>query len=328
MDGLSPWPDAHTALGTDARDVVVAERFQRWRMGGLAALAGALLWAGKSVGILVSGYQPPVVLELALTLFALTVLALASGCTAKLGRAGQALGAFACLAGVVAVTTELTGEAWRPAPATSMVGAILGLTMVGLAFRRQPGTAGTAGNLALALGLSTIPALLVGGLLSMFGERLLEVSLLALAGTWACLGTVMLRAQDHEGLSAASLGPPFTSLVANDWTGRGGRAPREEPCGSARALLASLEIGSEVRQGRLHSSDVVGGGNTDWYVLCPDCHSGSIVFRRQLPGHRHRPCEGWVIGHEVHCLNDSLVGFDVNKANFDDIRVRRRLPGA
>jgi hypothetical protein len=73
-----------------------------------------------------------------------------------------------------------------------MVGVILGLTMIGLATRREPGAVGAAGTVALALGLATIPAVAIGGLLSMIGERLLELPLLVLACMWAWLGSLML----------------------------------------------------------------------------------------------------------------------------------------
>lgn len=161
--------------------------------GGLSALVGASLWAVKSATILLTGYQPPLSFEAAPALFAFTVASMASVHATRLSRAALVTGGFACIAGIVAVGRELTGDSSDAALTLAMLGVILGLTMVGEATRRESGSPGRAGRLAFALGLATIPALAVGGLLSAINERLLEVPLFVLACTWSWLGSLMLR---------------------------------------------------------------------------------------------------------------------------------------
>jgi hypothetical protein len=49
-------------------------------------------------------------------------------------------------------------------------------------------------TLPLVIGVTTMPAVLVGGLLAaMFGERLLGVPLVALGAAWVALGGNLLR---------------------------------------------------------------------------------------------------------------------------------------
>ena len=188
---------AVTDGGPAARMNAVAERTLWWRAGGVSALAGAFLWGVKSASILLTGYQPPVIFEAGPALFAFAVASLASRHPAGLARAALALGGSACLAGVAAFGSELTGETWDAALAAAMVGVILGLILVGLAIRGESGTVGAAGSVALALGLGTLPALAVGGMLSQVDERLLELPVLALACLWAWLGRLMLRLRDR-----------------------------------------------------------------------------------------------------------------------------------
>ncbi len=159
----------------------------------MSALAAALLWAIKTVSILVAGYQPPVVFEAAPALFGLTVVSLAFSYQARLTRVAQVLGVLATVAGVLAAWSELTGEVWGVALVTAMTGVLVGLILIGLAARSDTRPLGTAGRWALIIGLGTIPGVLVGGLLAMINERLLEVPLLLIACMWARLGSLMLR---------------------------------------------------------------------------------------------------------------------------------------
>ena len=162
-------------------------------VGGMSALAAALLWTVKTTSILAVGYQPPVVFEAAPALFGLTVVSLASQYEAALTRVARALGVLATAAGVLATWSELTGEVWGLALIVAMTGVLVGLILIGMAARSMTGPLGTAGRWALALGLGTVPAVTVGGLLAVINERLLEVPLLLIACLWARLGIVMLR---------------------------------------------------------------------------------------------------------------------------------------
>lgn len=161
--------------------------------GGVSALVGASLWAVKSATIMLAGYQPPLLLEAAPALFALTVVAVASDHATRLARAALAAGGVACLAGIVALIQQLTGGSSDAALTLAMIGVVLGLTVVGRATLNESGSFGAAGRLAFALGLATVPTLAAGGLLSTFDERLLEVPLLVLACAWAWLGSLILR---------------------------------------------------------------------------------------------------------------------------------------
>ena len=92
------------------------------------------------------------------------------------------------------MASELAGDVWGPILAGAMASVVVGLIVIGVDTRRAPTPVGTAGKLALAIGLATIPAVLLGGLLAMINERLLEVPILLLACMWGWLGSVMLRA--------------------------------------------------------------------------------------------------------------------------------------
>ena len=161
-------------------------------LGGWAAVAGALCWGVMSASILVTGYQPPVLIEVGVPLFGLTVVAL--GSTAPRGIRGltvRALGALAVVAGVLALVLEAVGDPWDPALAIASVAVLVGLVAVGRRPRRHLESPYEA---ALLVGLLTVPALLVGGLLGLVHERLLELPLLLLSCAWGWLGVLMLRA--------------------------------------------------------------------------------------------------------------------------------------
>jgi hypothetical protein len=160
--------------------------------GGLAAVAGGALWTVKSLSILLTGDQPPLVFELAPPLFGLVVVALAvdrrHGSRASWALA---LGCVAVVAGSAAVLSDLAGELWGPAIALATIAVLVGLILLGMVSGRRP--IGSVEWVALAIGVMTVPALLVGGALSLIDERLLEVPLLLLAGMWIWLGGLMLR---------------------------------------------------------------------------------------------------------------------------------------
>ena len=159
----------------------------------IAALVAGALWVVKSASILLSGYQPPLVFDVAVPLFGLALVALASaGPHDWRHRVAQALGGVAVVAGCTALASELAGEVWHVALAVGAVAQIVGLVLAGLADHRAPGGFGAAGRTALLIGLATIPATAVGGLLELVDERLLEVSTLFLACLWVWLGSRML----------------------------------------------------------------------------------------------------------------------------------------
>ncbi len=175
--------------------------------GGLSAVAAGALWGVKSLNILLTGDQPPLIFELAPPLFGLAVAALAFDRRHE-SRARRALvlGCVAVVAGSAAVLSDLAGALWGPAIALAMIAVLVGLILLGSASGRSP--IGSVEWVALAIGLVTVPALLVGGALSLIDERLLEVPLVLLAGMWIWLGGLMLRPADRPAPAAAD--PPET----------------------------------------------------------------------------------------------------------------------
>lgn len=164
-----------------------------WTAGAIAALVAGALWVVKSASILLSGYQPPLVFEVAVPLFGVPLVALASaGRQDWRHRLAQALGGVAVVTGCAALASDLAGEVWHVVLAASAVAQVVGLVVVGLADRRVPGGLGAAGRTALLIGLVTIPAQAVGGLLELVDERLLEVGTLFLGCLWVWLGFRML----------------------------------------------------------------------------------------------------------------------------------------
>jgi hypothetical protein len=164
--------------------------------GGLAAVAGGALWGIKSLAILLTGDQPPLVFELAPPLFGLAVAALAFDRRhGSRARGALVLGCVGVVAGTTAFLSDLAGELWGPTIALAMIAVLVGLILLGTGSGRSP--IGSVEWVALAIGLVTVPALLVGGALSLIDERLLELSLLLLAGMWIWLGGLMLRRESR-----------------------------------------------------------------------------------------------------------------------------------
>lgn len=108
-------------------------------------------------------------------------------------RAAQVLGCAAFAAGLVAVGSELAGTVWGPAIAVAMVAVLVSLIMIGVSTRGVRRAPDRSARLALVIGVVTVPAILIGGLLSILSERFLEVPLLALGCMWIWLGGLMLH---------------------------------------------------------------------------------------------------------------------------------------
>jgi hypothetical protein len=151
-----------------------------------AALAGGGAWAVKSAAILATGDQPPVVFEVAPPAFAVAL-----GCAAlELQPAGTRRTAVLTLAAVsvataaTALVSDLLGELLGAALAVSSLALVVGLLLLD---RRLPPL-----RPGWVVGAATLPAALVGGLLAVVDERLLEVPLLALSLGWVWWGLRLL----------------------------------------------------------------------------------------------------------------------------------------
>jgi hypothetical protein len=121
--------------------VLMARRNAVLVSGGLAAVAGGALWGVKSLNILLTGDQPPLVFELAPPLFGLAVTALAvdRGHGTR-ERWALALGCVAVVAGSAAALSDLVGELWGPAIAVAMIAVLVGLILLGSASRSPIGS--------------------------------------------------------------------------------------------------------------------------------------------------------------------------------------------
>ena len=63
-------------------------------------------------------------------------------------------------------------------------------------------------------------------------------------------------------------------------------------------------------------------GDTGGNVIGADVDARPGVDRGELPGHGHGASVGGIVGDEVHGLHDSHTRNEVDKAGFDDVRVR------
>lgn len=164
---------------------------------GWAAVVGGVMWAAKGLAILVTGDQPPLLLDLPLALFPLGLLGLHGrlhGRDGRLRTAGGAVSLVALAAGAVAATTFIVDEdADGLLPGLAIAGSALatvaGLVLLGLVARRTTVFPPPGHRLALLMGIAT-PVLLtvVGGILAAINERLLELPLVLLAVAWIRLG--------------------------------------------------------------------------------------------------------------------------------------------
>lgn len=157
-----------------------------------ASLVGGLLWVFKGGAILLGYGQPEHVFEVAPLLFALVTLALARSVPpSRARRSGVALALTAVLGCLVAaMSSVVAGNVLGPDLLTGVVSMTAALVVSGLALLRSRAA---LGGLAFALGVGTIPAMLLGGALSTIDERLLEVPVVAIGLIWIVVGIAFLR---------------------------------------------------------------------------------------------------------------------------------------
>ena len=158
------------------------------RIGGAAGLAGGLAWVVKGSVILVVGQQPPLVFDLALPLFGLSLGGVAL-LTPRGTRRTVVLGLawLAVVAGAVALWSELLDKGWDQSIAASSLALLAGqLTL--------PRGDGSAATLTFWVGVGTLLGLAVGGALAGIDERLIEIPLVCVGLAWMLVGWVTLRA--------------------------------------------------------------------------------------------------------------------------------------
>ncbi len=177
------------------------------RSGAVAAAAGGACWVIKASTILLTGQQPPIFFEAAFVLFPVALL----GLYAALGRRGGRLATWglvlAVAAEVSAVVVRLgvlfgpddlmpredTVTALTPFIVLAGLGTFTGLLLLGLAVHRTRALPGRWRTLPLALAVSAVPLMLIGGLLEAVNERLLEIPITLLGVAWVALGVVLAR---------------------------------------------------------------------------------------------------------------------------------------
>jgi hypothetical protein len=122
--------------------------------------------------------------------FAVTVTSLGGLVSDGVGTHRQtavlALECIGAIAATVAATTEIAGNLWGPSIAVAVLAVVAGLLL--LDRRRRP-----TDRLAWWIGAVLLPAVLLGGVLTVVNERLLELPLAFIAALWIWLGGLLLR---------------------------------------------------------------------------------------------------------------------------------------
>jgi hypothetical protein len=172
------------------------------RWGGLAAMLGGVMWVVKGGAIMLTGEQPPVLFEAALPLFAVGLVGLHArlgGRGGRLGKTGVLL-AYVALASalVVLVGWTLAPAGWVPdedslTPLTPFIvlaglGPFVGLVLLGIATLRVKAMPAPWSALPLLMGTGAVPLMLVGGVLELVSERLVELPIVLLGLAWVLLG--------------------------------------------------------------------------------------------------------------------------------------------
>lgn len=156
------------------------------RLSGLAAMVGGLLWVVKGGAILLTGQQPPVVFEAAMPLFAVGLLGLHArldGRGGPLGKAGVLVAYAALASAAIILMTPLA-----PFYAVAGFGPFLGLVLLGSATLQARVFPSPWRALPLAMGLGGPLLILMGGVLALISERLLEIPIVLVGGAWILLG--------------------------------------------------------------------------------------------------------------------------------------------
>jgi hypothetical protein len=156
------------------------------RLGGVAAMAGGLMWVVKGGAILLTGQQPPVVFETAMPLFAVGLLGLHArldGRGGPLGKAGVLVAYIALASAAIALMAPLAAFL-----AVAGFGPFLGLVLLGSATLQARVFLPPWSALPLALGLGGPLLILVGGVLALISERLLEIPIVLVGLAWMLLG--------------------------------------------------------------------------------------------------------------------------------------------
>ena len=176
-------------------------------LGSLCALVGGLCWVVKGSWILVTGWQPRVIYEVAPLFFPVAAGALfvLPGVRSRLAIVGLVVAAIAEVAAVLSVLGLYLGPPdWQPTASTVSVltpwitlaalGTFASLVLLGVPVRRARALPGWSRNLPLLIGAGAIPVLAIGGLLELVRDHLIEVSTVVTGLGWVALAVALRRA--------------------------------------------------------------------------------------------------------------------------------------
>jgi len=163
------------------------------RVAGIAGMLGGACWAVKALAILATGNQPPLLFEVAPALFVVALIGLHARLESRGGLPGTIGLVFAVLSGLFALVGLVLpsapgGESFSPWIFGAFIANLASLVLLGIAARRSGALPGRVSLLPLALGVSTLPLIAVGGALESVNERLLEVPLVLIGVAWIWLG--------------------------------------------------------------------------------------------------------------------------------------------
>lgn len=170
--------------------------------GGVAAIAGALMWGAKSIAILAGGEQPPALFEVAVFLFAIALIGLHALVTER-DEAPERIGGGLARVAAVSSGLYLVSEAlssdddlsfWSlglPIASLCVFGALI---LLGISIRRGVALPPPWQDFPLYFGASAIPlVMIVGGALAAIGDDLLEIPILIVALEWLILGYLLIN---------------------------------------------------------------------------------------------------------------------------------------
>ncbi|MBT8251188.1 MAG: hypothetical protein KJN81_13065 [Acidimicrobiia bacterium] len=173
---------------------------------GIFALVGAFMWGYKSIAILVDGNQPDYWFELAHVWFGVSILLLASALRHQVKRSAlvMILGAVSAVAGSTAsLVYWLDGDdegLFGPATFTMMLSTVVLLFLVGGEVQEKH-LLGKYDFGPRLLAWAYVAAIPLGAVLSgLFGERYLELGLLAVVAGWVlvALGALHVPSGNHD----------------------------------------------------------------------------------------------------------------------------------
>lgn len=191
------------AIASSSRRPVVLRR-----CAAAAAVGGGTAWILKAGLTLATGNEPPAAFAIGVALFPVALMGLWSLVRDAPGRSAQIgglLAAAAAISVVVAMLVRAIGGAdvepgddeitvLTPFIALAGFGTFAALFALGITVRRTGALAARYAALPRAMGLATIPLLILGGALEAVDKRLLELPIALLGLGWVILGVALWNA--------------------------------------------------------------------------------------------------------------------------------------